>query len=82
MGHRPPRDCGGQRPKRVREGNVEPLIRCTPEGEEVIERESLDIRIFGDVLRVIPQYKLMTVDLPEDHQRREDQEAYQDTRKP
>jgi len=42
----------------------------------VIESESLEIRIFRDVLRIIPQYKLMTVDLPKDHQRREDQEAY------
>jgi hypothetical protein len=48
----------------------------------VIESESLEIRIFRDVLRIIPQYKLMTVDLPKDHQRREDQEAYQDARKP
>jgi len=48
----------------------------------VIESESLEIRIFKEILRIIPQYKLMTVDLPEDHQRREDQETYQTAPKP
>jgi hypothetical protein len=42
----------------------------------------LERRIVKEVLRIILQYKLMTADLPEDHQRREDQEAYQAARKP
>jgi hypothetical protein len=57
-------------------------IGRTPEVENIVKSDRAERRIFKDVHIIIPQHEFMAVDLPKDHQRREDQEAHQDARKP
>jgi hypothetical protein len=41
-------------------------IWCTPEGQDMIESDGVEIGILEDVDVVIPHHKLMVVDLPKD----------------
>jgi hypothetical protein len=55
--------------------NVKFSIWFTPEGQDIVERQGLEGGIFEDVQAIIPQHKLIAMDLPKDDECHEDQES-------
>ena len=82
MGTGPPCHGGGQGPQRIREGDIEFGIGGTPEGQDMVKGQGLEIGIFEDMQAIIPQHKGKATDLPKHGERHEHAEQRAETGEP